>query len=85
MSSRRVTPLPAVVEGRAGRVTDERLLQRLAGMWNEKLDWPFEAVDGGFRETSSEGHGVAHVFAVTPTKVLAFGTGEPFSQTRFRP
>jgi hypothetical protein len=27
---------------------------------------------------------VAHVFAVRPAKVLAFGKGEPSSQTRFR-
>jgi nitroimidazol reductase NimA-like FMN-containing flavoprotein (pyridoxamine 5'-phosphate oxidase superfamily) len=85
------TGLDVVVEGRAVRVTDAPLLQRLATMWNEKLDWPFEATDGGFREQSSEvagtdfdGHGIAHVFAVAPTKVLAFGKGEPFSQTRFR-
>jgi general stress protein 26 len=84
--------LDVVVEGRAVRVTDEPLLQRLAEMWNEKLDWPFEATDGGFRDRPSEaagsdveGHGIAHVFAVAPTKVLAFGKGEPFSQTRFRP
>jgi general stress protein 26 len=77
--------LDVVVEGRAVRVTDEPRLQRLAEMWNEKLDWPFEAVDGGFRDRSFEGHGIAHVFAVTPTKVLAFGKGDPFSQTRFRP
>ena len=83
--------LDVVVEGHAERVTDEPLLQRLAAMWNEKLEWPFEAADGGFREKSSEvagrdfeGQGIAHVFAVAPTKVLAFGKGEPFSQTRYR-
>ena len=84
--------LDVVVEGKAVRVTDEPLLQRLAAMWKEKLDWPFEVVDGGFGETSPEvagsdfkGHGIAHVFAVAPTKVLAFGKGSPFTQTRFRP
>ena len=83
--------LDVVVEGRAVRVTDEALLQRLAAMWNEKLDWPFEAVVGGFRERSSvvagadfEDHGIAHVFAVAPTKVLAFGKGDTSSQTRWR-
>jgi nitroimidazol reductase NimA-like FMN-containing flavoprotein (pyridoxamine 5'-phosphate oxidase superfamily) len=83
--------LDVVVEGRARRVTDEPLLQCLAAMWQAKLDWPFEAADGGFRERSSEvagadfeARGVAHVFAVAPTKVLAFGKGDPFSQTRFR-
>lgn len=76
--------LDVVVEGRAVRVTDEKLLQRLAAMWNHKLEWPFEAVDGGFRGRSSEAassevedHGIAHVFAVAPTKVLAFGKASP--------
>lgn len=83
--------LDVVVEGRAVQVTDEPLLERLAGMWNEKLEWPFEVADGGFRDKSSEVAGAdfearstANVFAVAPTKVLAFGKGEPYSQTRFR-
>jgi nitroimidazol reductase NimA-like FMN-containing flavoprotein (pyridoxamine 5'-phosphate oxidase superfamily) len=80
-----------VVEGEAVRVTDDSRLQRLAAMWRSKLDWPFEAVDGGFRERSSSVGGSefdatasAHVFAVAPTKVIAFGKGDPFSQTRYR-
>jgi general stress protein 26 len=80
-----------VVEGEAVRVTDEPTLRRLAAMWRTKLDWPFEAVDGGFRERSSSVGGSefdatasALVFAVEPAKILAFGKGEPFSQTRYR-
>lgn len=80
-----------VVEGRAVRVTDPTRLEPLAAMWKAKLGWPFDVVDGGFRETASEiageefgERGTAHVFAVAPTKVLAFGKGEPFSQTRYR-
>jgi general stress protein 26 len=83
--------LDVVVEGNAARVTDESRLERLAAMWDEKLGWPYDVVDGAFRDTSSDfagsddhGHGGAYVFAVAPTKVLAFGKGEPFSQTRFR-
>ncbi len=83
--------LDVVVEGRAVRVTDESLLERLAAMWESKLQWPFEVVDGGFRERTTEvageefgAAGTAHVFAVEPAKVLAFGKGEPFSQTRYR-
>jgi len=83
--------LDVVVEGRAARVTDVSLLERLAAMWESKLDWPFEVVDGVFRERTSQivgeefdERGSAHVFAVVPTKVLAFGKGEPFSQTRYR-
>jgi general stress protein 26 len=90
-SDRFLTGVDVVVEGRAVRVTDEDLLKRLAAMWKDKLDWPFEVVDGAFREQASdvagaefEARGEAHVFAVAPTKVLAFGKGEPFSQTRYR-
>ncbi|HEV2760336.1 MAG TPA: alpha/beta fold hydrolase [Acidimicrobiales bacterium] len=90
-SDRFLSGLDVVVEGSAVRVTDQPLLYRLAGLWESKLNWPYEVVDGAFRERSSdiagaefEGRGVAHVFAVSPSKVLAFGKGEPFSQTRYR-
>ena len=77
-----------VVEGRAGRVTDVATLRRLADKWLAKLDWPFEVVEGGFRDPGrddDDGSGpMAHVFALFPTKVLVFGKGEPYSQTRFR-
>ena len=74
-----------VVEGRAGRVTNENMLRRLADKWLAKLDWPFEVVDGGFSDPGREGEApMAHVFAVFPSKVLVFGKGEPYSQTRFR-
>jgi hypothetical protein len=74
-----------VVEGRARRVTDGDMLRRLAAKWLAKLDWPFEVVDGGFSDPGREGEApMAHVFAVFPTKVLVFGKGEPYSQTRFR-
>lgn len=76
-----------VVEGRAGRVTDEGRLNRLAEEWLAKLDWPFEVVDGGFSDPGQDVAGsapMAHVFALVPTKVLVFGKGEPYSQTRFR-
>lgn len=83
--------LDVVVEGQAVRVTDTSLLESLAAMWKAKLNWPFEVADGGFQEPSSEiageefgATGTSHVFAVVPTKVLAFGKGEPFSQTRYR-
>jgi general stress protein 26 len=80
-----------VVEGRAEQVTDGARLGRLAELWASKLDWQFDVVDGGFRERQApdatgdtDQRGVALVFAVAPTKVLAFGKGEPFSQTRYR-
>ncbi|HEX2193241.1 MAG TPA: pyridoxamine 5'-phosphate oxidase family protein [Acidimicrobiales bacterium] len=83
--------LDVVVEGRALRVTDEGLLTRLAAIWESKLDWSFDVVDGAFRERTAPGTGeepaepgTALVFAVRPDKVFAFGKGEPFSQTRYR-
>jgi general stress protein 26 len=83
--------LDIVVEGSAVRVTDDSRLRRLAQIWKSKLDWPFDVVDGTFRERTSEiagqefsERGTALVFAVAPEKVLAFGKGEPFSQTRYR-
>jgi hypothetical protein len=76
--------LDVVVEGTAARVTDPSVLERLAAMWLDRLDWRFDVVDGGFHDPEQSGGGVsAHVFAVAPTKVLAFGKGEPYSQTRF--
>lgn len=83
--------LDVVVEGRAVRVTEEALLHRLADMWESKLDWSFDVVDGTFRERRHEvggeefdGQGTAYVFAVLPAKILAFGRSGQFSQTRFR-
>jgi nitroimidazol reductase NimA-like FMN-containing flavoprotein (pyridoxamine 5'-phosphate oxidase superfamily) len=69
-----------VVEGDAVPVTDEATLQRLAEAWRAKWDgrWQFQARDGAFHH--DEG-GAALVFAVAPTKVLAFGKGT-FTHTR---
>jgi hypothetical protein len=74
--------LDVVVEGVAERVTDPALLARLARRWQDKLAWTYEVVADGFRQEGVDGP--AHVFAVAPAKVLAFGKGEPFSQTRYR-
>jgi general stress protein 26 len=73
--------LDVVVEGRAEPVTDAPTLHALAARWKTKLDWPYEVTDGGFRH---DGDHHALVFGVAPVKVLAFGKGEPFSQTRYR-
>lgn len=65
------TGLDVMVEGMARRVTDRVTLERLAAAWRTKWDgsWQFEVTDEGFRH----GPGQALVFAVEPTKVLAFG------------
>lgn len=90
-SDRFLSGLDVVVEGAAVRVTDAPRLEELAALWLAKLEWPFEVADEGFRDPAREGadgdpetRGRAHVFAVAPAKVLAFGKGEPFSQTRYR-
>jgi nitroimidazol reductase NimA-like FMN-containing flavoprotein (pyridoxamine 5'-phosphate oxidase superfamily) len=72
-----------VVEGAAVRVTDGATLARLAAAWTTKWDgrWVFEPRDGAFHHADQEG--VANVYAVRPSRVLAFGKGE-FSHTRHR-
>ena len=73
--------LDVVVEGAADRVTDAGTLARLASMWKDKLDWVFEVGDGVFLDTEAARH-AALVFAVTPSKILAFRKA-PYSQTRY--
>ncbi len=73
--------LDVVLEGDAVQVTDDDALQRLADAWRTKWDgrWQFEARGGSFHHEA----GTALVFAVAPTKVLAFGKGT-FTHTRHR-
>ncbi len=74
--------LDVVVEGAVERVTDNATLHRLAPLWQDKLDWVFEVGDAVFQDP--DGGGEALVFALTPSKVLAFAKGSPYSQTRYR-
>jgi general stress protein 26 len=78
--------LDVMVEGMARHVTDRATLERLAAAWATKWDgqWRFEVADGGFAHGDSDAHGPVLVFAVKPTKVLAFGKGE-FTHTSYRP
>ena len=73
--------LDVVVEGEAIRVTAAAKLYRLADAWAQKWDgrWQYQVGTDGFRH----GAGAALVFAVRPSKVLAFSKGS-FSQTRYR-
>ena len=75
--------LDVMVEGEARRVTDRTTLERLASAWRTKWDgsWQFGVADEGFHH---EAGGLALVFAVEPTKVLAFGKGT-FTHTRHLP
>ncbi|WP_241990236.1 MULTISPECIES: hypothetical protein [unclassified Streptomyces] len=82
-----------MAEGPALRVAERGTLERLAELWMAKIGWPYDVVEDGFRhhpegpqpETSEAPGAVVPVFAVRPVKILAFGRGEAFSQTRFRP
>jgi nitroimidazol reductase NimA-like FMN-containing flavoprotein (pyridoxamine 5'-phosphate oxidase superfamily) len=73
--------LDVVVEGTAFRVTDAQALERAASAWATKWDgrWQWGVGDGVFVDD----HGEALVFAVHPSKVLAFSQGH-FSHTRHR-
>jgi nitroimidazol reductase NimA-like FMN-containing flavoprotein (pyridoxamine 5'-phosphate oxidase superfamily) len=70
-----------VVEGEAVQVSDHDSLVRLAEAWTTKWDgrWQYDVAEDAFRHP--DGGGQALVFAVAPTKILAFGKG-CFSQTR---
>lgn len=79
--------LDVAVEGHAQHVTDPDVLHCLAGRWLAELNWAYDVVPGGFAHppaTPAAHEDPVLVFAVRPAKVLAFGKGEPFSQTRFR-
>jgi general stress protein 26 len=70
-----------VVEGIAERITDEAGLQRLADAWETKYqgDWHFDVANNAFHGDGGE----ALVYAVIPTKVIAFAKGD-FGQTRYQ-
>lgn len=83
--------LDVVVEGRAERVTDRPTLERLAELWQSKIDWPWDVAEGGFRPRPegpqpehADAEVVVPVFTVRPSKILSFGRGERFTQTRYR-
>lgn len=77
------TGLDVMVEGPAVRVTEPAELERLAAAWRTKWagEWRYEVGDGAFRNDVG---GTALVFAVDPTKVLAFGKGT-YTHTRHVP
>ena len=74
--------LDVILEGSAQRVTDIALLERLTAAWRAKWDgsWRFTADPAGFRHDDG---GLALVYQVKPSKVLAFAKGN-FSQTSYR-
>jgi general stress protein 26 len=74
--------LDVVVEGRAVRITDDDALQELADAYEAKYGsvWHFDVGDGAFRHGDG---GVAGVFRIEPSKVLAFAK-DPHGQTTYR-
>jgi hypothetical protein len=73
--------LDIVIEGEAIRVSSADTLQRLAEAWGQKWDgrWDYQVGSEGF----DHGGATVFVFAVRPSKVLAFAKGR-FSHTRHR-
>jgi hypothetical protein len=74
--------LDVVIEGTAERIVGLGVVTKLADAYREKYDgeWDFTPGEQGF---DGGGH-LAHVFRVTPTKILAFAKS-PHGQTRFTP
>ena len=72
--------LDVVVEGKAVRVSEEALLQRIAEKYAAKYNWRFTVRDN----TLYGDGGSAYVYAVAPVTAFGFGKGEVSSQTRWR-
>ena len=78
--------LDIVVEGDAVRTTNQEQLERLAKLWTTRWDgrWQYVVRDGCFfhHDEHEISPNAVLVFSVTPTKILAFAKGNPFSHTR---
>lgn len=76
-----------VFEGRAERVVDEALLQRIADVY-EAEGWETSDVRDGalFAEYSAPSAGPPpwYVYRVVPETAFALGTSKPFGATRWR-
>lgn len=69
--------LDVVVEGEARQTTERAGRERLAEAFGAKYgaEWRFDVREGGVGPL---------MFSIDATKILAFGKGEPFSQTVWR-
>ena len=74
--------LDVVVEGTAVRVTDRDALQALADAYETKYGsvWHFDVGEDAFQHGDG---GIAHVFRIEPSKVMAFAK-DPHAQTTYR-
>jgi hypothetical protein len=77
--------IDVMVDGDAQRVVGVAALRPLADAIREKYDgeWDFTPHEDGFGQGNGGAEHIAHVFRVTPTKVLAFAKA-PHGQTAFR-
>src|SRR5579872_796284 len=74
-----------VVEGDAATVSDAAELRKVADTYESKYGWRFTAPEGTWSGLGDEiRDGNALVYRVAPSKVLGFGKGKTFSQTRWR-
>ncbi|MGH8985912.1 MAG: pyridoxamine 5'-phosphate oxidase family protein [Acidimicrobiia bacterium] len=76
-----------VVEGEATKVRDETKLERVAGVYRSKYEWPATVRDGAFDApygAPTAGPPPYEVYEITPTVAFGFGTDEKFIPTRWR-
>jgi hypothetical protein len=78
-----------VVEGKATRVTDPALVQRIAHIYNSEHGWPATVTDDGQSLTApysapSAGPPPWDVYQITPDAVFALGTAEPYGAAHWR-
>lgn len=78
-------PFDIVVEGVAKKVTDDAILQRVAGLFAAE-GWAPTVREGGFHHefsAPSAGPPPWYLYEVTPQTIFALGTAEPYGATRF--
>lgn len=82
-----VTDAHLVVEGSAGIVRDQTVLQRVADNYATKYQWHARIKAGAFDAdygAPTAGPPPYDVYALSPTQVFGFGTAETWSPTRWR-
>jgi general stress protein 26 len=77
--------LDVVLEGVATRVTDQALLEEVAGLYRARWDgrWRLGVGDGVFVNDEADAV-VSVLFEVRPDKAYGFAKGNPFGQTSYR-
>ena len=73
-----------VIEGTASLVTDPERLGTIATAFEQTYGWHLSREDGTWYGVSDQIRaGALNTYVVQPTIIVAFGTGEPFSETRY--